>query len=284
MLKIKALEVRCRDDTTLTLHPELYRLLLNGLSNGVFNDLICKQGVVSVRDFVIPLYELLASKDVLDALRLGWKYDKDYGCWFKDDVKFKHMSNYILEVFDYREYEDINVRNMFVVDVGAGYGETALYFLKMGAKYVIAVEPCPTVYSEMLENLKLNNVIDKVTTIKAAISSTQNSTIIECPNEKVITNAIMLKDILEKFDIDQGVLKMDCEGCEYDVILNDYERVRLFNEVYFEYHAYVAKIPVELLLKKLSRDFICKVVSDDEFYKRHGLNKELIGIIKCVKK
>jgi len=30
---------------------------------------------------------------------------------------------------------------------------------------------------------------------------------------------------------------MDCEGCEYDVILNDYEHVRLFDEVYFEYHA-----------------------------------------------
>ena len=32
---------------------------------------------------------------------------------------------------------------------------------------------------------------------------------------------------------------MGCRGCEYDVFLNDYERVRLFDGVLFEHHAYV---------------------------------------------
>jgi hypothetical protein len=75
---------------------------------------------------------------------------------------------------------------------------------------------------------------------------------------------------------------MDCEGCEYDIILNDYEHVRLFDEVYFEYHAFITKIPVEMLLKKLSKDFECKIVSDEEFYKRHGYSKKLLGLVKCV--
>jgi hypothetical protein len=76
---------------------------------------------------------------------------------------------------------------------------------------------------------------------------------------------------------------MDCEGCEYDVILNDYEHVRLFDEVYFEYHAYATKISVNVLLKKLSKDYKCEVVSDEEFYKRHGYSKKLLGLVKCVK-
>ena len=88
-------------------------------------------------------------------------------------------------------------------------------------------------------------------------------------------DAITLGEIVERYGVGEGaVLKMDCEGCEYDVILNDYEHVRLFDEILFEYHAYIAKIPVQVLLEKLSRDFECKVVS----------GKEQIGLVRCVKK
>jgi len=53
-------------------------------------------------------------------------------------------------------------------------------------------------------------------------------------------DAITLGEIVEKYGIGGGaVLKMGCGGCEYDVILNDYERVKLFDEVLFEHHAYV---------------------------------------------
>jgi len=41
--------------------------------------------------------------------------------------------------------------------------------------------------------------------------------------------------IISKYDIDSNAfLKMDCEGCEYDVILNDYEHIKHFNIIYFE--------------------------------------------------
>jgi hypothetical protein len=76
---------------------------------------------------------------------------------------------------------------------------------------------------------------------------------------------------------------MSCKGCEYDVILNDYEHVRLFDEVYFEYHAFITKIPVEMLLKKLSKDFECEIVSDEDFYKWHRYSRKLLGLVKCVK-
>jgi hypothetical protein len=38
-----------------------------------------------------------------------------------------------------------------------------------------------------------------------------------------------------------------------------------------------------MLLKKLSKDFECKIVSDEEFYKRHGYSRKLLGLVKCVK-
>jgi len=175
----------------------------------------------------VPLKELLNSDAVLEATRWGWKYDHEHGYWFKGDVKFKHMRHYILEVFNYDEHKYIDVENRLVIDVGAGYGESAVYYVLRGARHVVAIEPCPRVFNELLENLKLNNVEDRVTPINAALTSTHSSIIVKCPSGEVTVNTITLEDIAEKFDIRGAVLKMDCEGCEYDVVLNDYEHVRL---------------------------------------------------------
>jgi len=96
---------------------------------------------------------------------------------------------------------------------------------------------------------------------------------------------ITLSDIIDNYNIDDNtLLKMDCQGCEYDVILNDYEYIKAFKEVIFEYHADIAKIPVKLLLKKLSKDFECEIVNDEDFYRRHGYSKKLFGLVKCVKR
>jgi len=60
-----------------------------------------------------------------------------------------------------------------------------------------------------------------------------------------------------------AVLKMDCEGCEFDVILNDYEHVKLFGEVVFEYHAYAVHRPIAELINTMSKDFNCQTINED---------------------
>jgi len=121
------------------------------------------------------------------------------------------MRHYILEVFEYNEYRYIDVGNM-VVDVGAGFGETAVYFILNGAKHVVVIEPCPQVFNELLENLKLNNIEDRVTPINAPLTSTHSSIIVKCPSGEVTISTVALEDIVEKFDMHGAVLKMDCEG------------------------------------------------------------------------
>jgi FkbM family methyltransferase len=285
LLRIETLNARYKDGSTFVLSPKQYALLLNGFFDDVIEDLRYEDGVAVTKDFIIPFQELFAGDSafvVSEALKHGWKYYN--GCWLKDDVKFRYMTGYILEAFEYGEYRDVDVNGKVIVDIGAGYGETAIYFLKRGARRVIAVEPCPCVYEGMLENLKLNCVEDKVAPINAAISSTHGRINVVCPHGKTAVDAITLEDIVKKFDVYRGVLKMDCEGCEYDVILNNYEYVRVFDEVYFEYHAFITKIPMDLLLKNLCKGFMCEVVSDDEFYKRHGFNKKLLGLVRCIRK
>jgi hypothetical protein len=65
---------------------------------------------------------------------------------------------------------------------------------------------------------------------------------------------------------------MDCEGCEFDVILNDYEHVRLFRELVFEYHPTLANKSLKDLLKVLGIDYRCDIRGDESF-----------GIMYCAK-
>ena len=48
---------------------------------------------------------------------------------------------------------------------------------------------------------------------------------------------VTLEDIVKKYDIKKGVLKMDCEGCEYPIILNaNNEVLRKFSQIMVECH------------------------------------------------
>jgi len=63
---------------------------------------------------------------------------------------------------------------------------------------------------------------------------------------------ITLGDLIKAFNLNkETTLKMDCEGCEFDVILDNYEHVRLFRELIFEYHSYAVNKAVSDLLNVL---------------------------------
>jgi len=122
----------------------------------------------------------------------------------------------------------------------------------------------------MLENIKLNNMEDKIILINMGISyekdyitistTTTNiqGTLLKPKDNGIKVSAGKLSNIIEKYNIDAQVLKMDCEGCEYDIILKDYDTIKEFDEIEFEYHTCNTKIPVSKLLEKLNKDFECK--------------------------
>jgi hypothetical protein len=87
--------------------------------------------------------------------------------------------------------------------------------------------------------------------------------------------AVTLSELISRFavNLDNVMLKMDCQGCEYDVILNDYEHIRMFKELVFEYHTYVFNKPLDDLLNMLSRDFRCVKIKV----------KKKAGIVHCIR-
>jgi FkbM family methyltransferase len=193
----------------------------------------------------------------------------------------------ILGIFDCGEYNSLSVKDRIVVDVGAFVGDSAIYFALKGARKVIAIEPHPEAYEEMLENIRLNKLEDVIVPINAGLASRHGRIRIEsvdiertaityhrpskCNGEVM---ALCLSELISKYNIDSNAaLKLDCQGCEYDIILNDYARIKLFDEILLEYHANVGGKPSKLL-KVLSRDYRCKVVEKDRNF----------GIIHCVRK
>lgn len=156
----------------------------------------------------------------------------------------------VISIFSSGEYQKLPVKDKIVVDVGANIGDSLIYFASQGAGHVIGLEPFPKSYTLALENIAINNLDKKITLYLAGCSSEKKYTIID-PEYKSDIGSHMknfdtgisvpvytLRDILIENKISgQAVLKMDCEGCEYDAILSaTCEDLLKFSYIQIEYH------------------------------------------------
>jgi len=270
-------------DCTLELSPEGFERFVGRFSRGFIKSIECVNGRLFINGVEVSRIDGLIRDTETWAKVLGWVYDTVNGFWFKGNAKFRHMYWLIIEIFHYGVYESLGVEGRVVVDIGAFVGDSAIYFALKGAKKVITIEPHPGAFAEMLDNIKLNNMEGVIVPVNAGLASRPGKICIEnvdtsntfdiyhrpgdCPSA---IPAVTLGELISRFSInvDDAVLKMDCEGCEYDVILNDYEHVKLFRELILEYHSNANK-----LLKVLSKDYRCYVSGT-----------KILGIMHCTRK
>lgn len=94
-----------------------------------------------------------------------------------------------------------------------------------------------------------------------------------------------LNNVIKMYNLETDILKMDCEGCEYNLILNDYEAVSKFDQLAFEYHTYNTGISIYKLVQSLEKEYNCKLV-DEHIYRKNDPNwdKSKIGMLYCVKR
>ena len=184
-------------------------------------------------------------------------------CFFENDLILIKSPNFpILKIQDWEKNGDIHavffledysflpLKNKTVIDIGANIGDTPLYFISRGAKKVIGIEPSQKNFESAKKNIILNNLSDKIDLILGGCASKGGIVKID-PNvsglevslneESKSSNQIQLitlKEILENEDKDsEYVLKIDCEGCEYDIILGSPENIiKRFSHIQIEYH------------------------------------------------
>jgi hypothetical protein len=145
------IEVKCRTGRSC-LRRDIYGRVVRNYYFGFINYFDCSENEIYVNN------QKLIIRQVDNYL--------DFGI-----AKFKSERQTILEIFITRVYEKLNVCGRFVVDVGAYVGDSAIYFTLKGASKVIAIEPHPGAYEEMLENIRLNNMGDKIIPINAGLAS-----------------------------------------------------------------------------------------------------------------
>lgn len=161
----------------------------------------------------------------------------------------------VFEVFAFDPYLDFlkhaNPSGKKVIDIGAAFGDTAIYFLLNGATNVIAVEAFPGYYDLAKENIKINQFENSCEILLAAAGGSSGGSLIIDPELEDMFGANMsdtgkgqsvpivtLEELSKKYQVVDGFLKLDTEGFEYEILLNTPKEVlrSSFSDMLIEYH------------------------------------------------
>lgn len=131
------------------------------------------------------------------------------------------------------EYGWLPVKNKIVVDIGSSIGDSPIYFALRGAKTVIAIESDSIRFKYLEENVKNSKFSNLIYLLNIRLVDDRELPFLLNPEVEM-----SLKQILQMFDIQKGaVMKIDCEGCEYDAILKaDPVTLSKFSHIIGEYH------------------------------------------------
>lgn len=190
----------------------------------------------------------------------------------------------LIEIFVLEDYKFHNLEEGdVVVDVGASVADSSLYLAKEGYE-VYAFEPVPEVYKIGQKNLKLNpHLAKRIHYINKAVTANKEkarigydeirkshiASIHDTRAKNIEIDSIGVKEII---DLEPQGLKLDCEGCEYEIM----EKLdpSLFEEIIIEYHPQPKNRRPKRIIDKLeSHEF--------KIYQRGNYN---IGLIHAWKK
>lgn len=149
-------------------------------------------------------------------------------------------------------------RGDVVLDIGANVGYFSFWVKQLYPNAtIIAVEPVPANFALLEKNLcqfKDGKVFseqcaitgEKAQSITINLASENQNTVIATTKEsffehenvqKIKVKAMTIRELIAKFSLKKvDILKMDCEGSEYDIFYNDPEIVKQIRAIAMEVH------------------------------------------------
>jgi hypothetical protein len=139
----------------------------------------------------------------------------------------------LVERFGDEEYRWLEVAGRVVIDVGANVADSVIYFATRGAAYVYGYEPDDEAFAAAVRNVQINDIKNADVTHAAVIGAGEVET----------AGSISLASALKRARTErpelQIVCKIDCDGCEYNILENvgvSPELVRPVSQFMVEYH------------------------------------------------
>jgi len=135
------------------------------------------------------------------------------------------------------------LKNSTIIDCGAYIGDSAFVFEKeLNPKEIICIEPAEKSYEILLENIKLNNLANKIKAIKIAVGNKETKGNIILNGELGAYIVETGKGEVSIFTIDNlifnllkisnvGLIKMDIEGQELPALRGASETIKKFKPV-----------------------------------------------------
>jgi len=164
----------------------------------------------------------------------------------------------IIEVFVEEGYKFLDVENENVIDIGTNIGDSTIYFAVNNAKRVIGLEPYPHSYQMALKNIERNDIEkervillnagygeDDLIRVRKDVTNT-HGTNLKPTSEGTEIRTLSLKALLKEYTYESPVLKMDCEGCEYNLLNEDNDILKKFKRIQIEYHYGYEKLKKKL--------------------------------------
>ena len=201
-----------------------------------------------------------------------------------ENGKFNGEFSSFLGDYDFLE----PIQGNTVIDVGANIGDSSIWFAVKGASRVIGLEPYRYSYNMAMKNIEINNLICKVVILNAGYGPTSEieledkitnvGTELKEYHGGIKTNLFTLKDILNMNDLvieGELLLKMDCEGCEYNLLNEEVNTLKKFKKIIIEYH-----YGYEKLVSKLKEcNFDIKYTEPHEWYHKETGRNLISGYI-----
>ena len=242
---------------------------------------------------LVDLYALLLKNPNIKDI--GVEYNEITFTFENHKLKFINpWKGDLKSAFGYETYKFLNPKDEVVIDIGANIGDSPIYFCVEGAKKVIALEPYSLNFELLTENININDCTNKIEPLNAGygkdglikiderLPPEASSDLKESKDEKgKLINLYSLKTILSMFNVKEAVLKMDCEGCEYNLLNEDSDTIRRFKRIQIEYHYGYE----ELYNYLKNNNFVVKYTKPMSFYNPHASNPNMkTGYIYATRK
>lgn len=127
-------------------------------------------------------------------------------------------------------------KNDIVIDVGAHVGFFTIYVARQASEgKIYAFEPYSKSFNLLKKNVEMNKLSNVITENCAVLKNSGTATLFidrdfaisntlfgaETDLEKELVTTISIQDIFDKYKIERvDLLKLDCEGAEFEIILN----------------------------------------------------------------